>query len=163
MASTATANQEAEAPEESRKATMRRLISEGKSRREVADELGVTYQTVYSNTADMEVPNKGGAGQVGGGKARVILQVNGQDVPRSEWIREQSKAGKSRGEILKELKAMPGQENATFQIVYAATKPAGGSKAARNAAESDGETEDENLVDLGDEGEAVEGDQTLFP
>jgi transposase len=170
MAATKTrAKDEVEEPKESRKAQMRRLVKEGHTRKEVADMLGVTYQTVYSSTSDLTPPPSERGGFAPGAQ-RVMLEVDGEQVARSEWIRQQHAAGKTRGEILKDLKALPGQEDATFQTVYASTKPPASERRAAKAKTKNGtgaeasadEDDDEELVDL-DEDEATEGDKTLFP
>lgn len=83
---------------------IRRRVSEGQSRSEIAKELGVTYQVVYAATKGLSVP---------AGRRSGHTMENGE--PRRDYIRRRISEGQTRGEIAREL-------GVTYQVVYAATK-----------------------------------------
>jgi DNA invertase Pin-like site-specific DNA recombinase len=130
---------EAEEKKPSRASQMREMFKAGKSRSEVAKELGVTYQTVFAATRGVE---GGGGTSVGRQKIMVTHPDTGDEVPRIDLIRELFEHGKSRGEIAKLL-------NTTYQIVYQATK---------GAEQAEADDEDEELED-GEEAEDGEEDE----
>ena len=76
----------------------------GVKRGELAKLFNVKYQVVYQYTKPPEGERQG--------RGKVILD-NG--MPRAEYIRQQFEAGRTRGEIAKELEV-------PYQIVYAATQ-----------------------------------------
>jgi DNA invertase Pin-like site-specific DNA recombinase len=130
---------EAEEKKPSRASQMREMFKAGKSRADVAKELGVTYQTVFAATRGIE---GGGGTSVGRQKIMVTHPDTGEEVARIDLIRELFEKGKTRGEIAKLL-------NTTYQIVYQATK---------GAEQEAAEDEDEELED-GEEGEDGEDDE----
>lgn len=94
----------------SRAAYIRQEFMKGRTRREIADELGVLYNIVHSATANMD------NGTVGKAGARVMIELeDGKKMPRAEYIRERIGEGASRGELAKEL-------NVSYGVVYAASK-----------------------------------------
>lgn len=88
----------------------REQVEKGRSRGELAKELGIAYATVYAATKDL-TPE--GGNTFGG--ARVYVEVDGAAKPRAELIREMFAEGKSRREIANEI-------GCDYAVVWAATK-----------------------------------------
>lgn len=88
----------------------REQVEAGKSRGALAKELGIAYATVYAATKDLKAE---GGGTFGG--TRVFVEVDGNAKPRSEFIREEFLAGKTRREIANEI-------GCDYAVVWAATK-----------------------------------------
>lgn len=87
-----------------------------RKRQEIANELGVPVQIVFGYTKGMENKHhKPGVGGFGRSAATVKDPETGQEMPRNAYIKKQFDAGKSRGEIAKELEC-------SYQVVYNATK-----------------------------------------
>jgi transposase len=96
----------------SRAQQMRTMYGDGKTRSEIAKHFDVTYQTVFAATKTMPT---NGAASASLGRERVYVDVDGERVPRLQYIRDRYAGGATRGEIAKEL-------NVSYQIVYQATK-----------------------------------------
>jgi hypothetical protein len=97
----------------SRSAYIRQEFLKGRSRGDIAKELGIPYGLVYTATANMTNeahPGGPGVGRVGN---RGTIMEDGTS--RAEWLRQQVAAGRSRGDLAKEL-GIP------YATVYAATK-----------------------------------------
>lgn len=92
----------------------RQEVAKGRTRGDVAKELGVAYATVYAATKDMDAV--AGAGN-GTGRKLVEVTINGevQHLPRAQYIRSQFELGKTRREIADELRV-------DYAVVWAATK-----------------------------------------
>jgi hypothetical protein len=86
----------------------REQVEAGRSRGDVAKELGVAYATVYAATKDLKV-----SGSAGG--ARVVVEVDGEKKGRADYIRELFAEGKTRREIANEI-------GCDYAVVWAATK-----------------------------------------
>jgi hypothetical protein len=120
--------------EGSRSEYIRQEFKKDKSRKSIAEELGVKYYIVYSATANMfnaVHPEEGGA--AAGSRGAIVPKVNAEfkfvnaagevvetaeeaeQVQRAELMRELNKAGKTRSE-LKDYFQVP------YATVYAATK-----------------------------------------
>lgn len=154
-----------------RKAIMRQMYKDGKSRGEIAKEMGVQYATVYAVTKDMG-NQQSADGSVGGntispgGGPRVFLKLPGEDgdgTPRAEVIRQLAKPkeeggeGLSRGQIVKVLKERYGHET-SFQVVYAATRanPPATANASAKAADTNVDVPEDVVVE--NDMESLEGD-----
>jgi hypothetical protein len=59
---------------------------------------GIKFQTVFQST-------KGMTSASNGGRAGTMLEVDGKKISRTEWIKEQFRAGKSRRAVQDQLKA----------------------------------------------------------
>lgn len=112
------------------------------TRSKIAKDFGLKYQQVYAYTKDM------GEGEGSGGRARVMVEVNGEQRPRVEVIREMFANGEKVGAIAKEL-------GVSYQIVYQATKNQRPSKDEADEAEAT----EEGTEDLADEVEGEELDE----
>lgn len=117
----------------SRSAFIRQEFNKGKSRQDIAKELGVKYYVVYSATANMfnEAHPADGAGN--GRGSVLVAKVNANfefidaegnvvateeeavQVPRADLMRELAEAGVSRSDIKEHF-------NVAYATVYAATK-----------------------------------------
>lgn len=128
-----------------------------KSRKEIAEEFGINYRTVYGATVNMvndaEPASRGRTAANhkitvdGEGNVITVIEgithVNGEaiegefegetiEVSRNEWIREQVEGGKSRGEVAKAL-------GVSYGVVYGLTKDVAGAS-QRHEVEYKGET-----------------------
>lgn len=120
---------EAEASDEvPQRDQIRKLFGEGTTRGELAQMFGLKYQQVYAMTKDLQGP----AGSGGGGRARVMIEWNGETKPRVDVIRELLTSGKKVGEIAKEL-------GISYQIVFQATKAQREAAAASSEPAADAE------------------------
>jgi predicted transcriptional regulator len=126
----------------SRAAQMREMFKAGKTRAEVAKEMGVTYQTVFAATRGVEQEGGSSGTSVGRQKIMITHPTTGEEVARIDYIREAFEAGKTRGDIAKEL-------NTTYQVVYQATK------GAEQASDEDEDEDDDDAED----GEELDGDE----
>ncbi len=97
--------------EGSRAAYIRQEFLKGRTRSDIAKELGVPFGIVYSATANMD----NGTTRQRGGNSKMIELSDGTKMPRSEYIKQEFLKGKSRGDIAKEL-------GVAYQVVFAATK-----------------------------------------
>lgn len=66
------------------------------------------------------------------GTNRILLDVDGEQVARTDYIRKRWAEGAARGVIRKEVSKLQGKEIA-FQIIYAATKGVEGGPAKEEA------------------------------
>jgi len=107
---------EVDGQEVSRAEYIRYLFEErDMSRGDIAKELGVPYNVVYSATANMENSHHK-RGKRSGGFARKYVQLeDGSEMPRAEYIRKRIQEGATRGEVAKEL-------GISYSAVWAATK-----------------------------------------
>lgn len=87
----------------------REQVEAGRSRGDLAKELGVAYATIYAATKE-QTPAGGAAGG-----SRVHVEVDGESKPRAQYIREQFEAGMTRREIANEI-------GCDYAVVWAATK-----------------------------------------
>jgi transposase len=113
---------------------IKELAEGGMDRGAIAKKLGIAYGIVYAATKSME----GVAASGHGGK--VMIEVNGEKVPRADYIREQFALGRNRREIATEV-------GCDYAVVWSATKPAKveGAEGAEGAEDAEDEdTEDEN-------------------
>jgi transposase len=92
----------------------RQEVGKGRTRGDVAKELGVAYATVYAATKELEATAGAGAGT---GRKLVEVEVDGvvQHLPRAQYIRSQFELGKTRRAIADEL-------HCDYAVVWAATK-----------------------------------------
>ena len=131
-------------PNKPAKQQIRESFASGKSRREIADEFGLSYQRVYQVTKDM-------AGEATT-RARVVIEASGTlteadredlvGMPRVDAIRALYDEGMKVGAIAKLL-------GCSYQVVFQATR-------AQRAAEA-GDVEDvEDAEDLEDESDEDE-------
>lgn len=93
----------------SRAAYIRQEFMKGRTRSDIAKELGVPFSVVYAATANMD------NGVNTHGRTVMIELPDGTKMPRSEYIRQEFMKGRTRSDIAKEL-------DVPYQIVYAATK-----------------------------------------
>lgn len=95
----------------SNKERARGMFEAGKSRREIADELGISYGTVFHHTKDMEAQEAS--------RARVFVEVgegkNKKQVSRTEAMRQDFTDGMSVGDIARKYDVI-------YQVAYQATK-----------------------------------------
>lgn len=89
---------------------IKELAEGGMDRGAIAKKLGVAYGVVYAATKTMD----GLAASSHGGK--VMIEVNGEKVPRADYIREQFALGRNRREIATEV-------GCDYAVVWSATKP----------------------------------------
>lgn len=76
--------------------------------------------------------NEGGEAK---GTKRIVLNIDGEEVSRADYIRREWQAGKTRGQIAKDLTKLQGKP-IPYQIVFAATKGvAGGPKKDSNTSD----------------------------
>jgi len=138
------------------KQQVREAAEAGKSRREIADEFGLSYQRVYQLTKDLDV-----FASADGTRARVIVEASDalteaghQDLvgkPRVEAIRtlytEMTEAGTEKpiGKIAKLL-------GTSYQVVFQATK-------SLRAGESGDEGDEEPDLEDAADGDDAEGDE----
>jgi hypothetical protein len=74
-----------------------------------------------ANAAGVKHAGKGGP--AAGGQPRSMLQLpDGTIKPRIQYIREQWALGVGRGVIQKAIRACPGQEGCSYQIIFSATR-----------------------------------------
>jgi transposase len=92
----------------------RQEVGNGRTRGDVAKELGVAYATVYAATKELEATAGAGAGT---GRKLVEVEIDGEvkHLPRAQYIRSQFDLGKTRREIADEL-------HCDYAVVWAATK-----------------------------------------
>lgn len=105
---------------------IKELAEGGMDRGAIAKKLGVAYGVVYAATKTMD----GLAASSHGGK--VMIEVNGEKVPRAEYIRAEFAKGRNRREIATEV-------GCDYAVVWSATKPPKG-----EGAEGAEEVKDEN-------------------
>jgi len=114
----------------SRSAYIRQEFLKNKSRSEIAKELDVSYNIVFSATANMfnEKHPEGATGRGSGGRSVIVEDPrDGQMKPRAQVMKELYAEGQTRAEIAKQF-------DVAYATVYGATKdvePPEGSKAAR--------------------------------
>jgi hypothetical protein len=94
---------------------------EANSRGAIAKDFGLKYQQVYAYTKDL------GPGEGAGGRARVMVEHNGEQRPRVEVIRELYAAGQADGATDEQkaegkIGAIAKRLGVSYQIVYQATK-----------------------------------------
>jgi len=93
---------------------IRQEFKKDKSRNEIAEELDVSYNIVYTATANMEnATTQGSRKKLIEGELAEKLGVE-EGTPRNDYIREQIEAGRTRSEVADEL-------GTTYNIVYAAS------------------------------------------
>lgn len=141
-----------DAAEKPAKVVIREMFEAGQSRSEIAKELGVSYQRVFSLT-------KGQTNASGDGQARpkIILGPDVADgrfdgVARIEAIRTLFAEGLKVGPIAKEL-------GTTYQIVFQATRSLRESQAAAEAPEDGTEVEEDESETSEDEDELEDEDE----
>jgi len=83
---------------------IREQVAAGKDRGAVAKALGLSYGVIYSLTKEAE-----------GTRQKYEIEVDGVMVSRSEYIRQQIAAGKTKAEVAKEL-------DVEYSVVWQATK-----------------------------------------
>jgi len=136
-------------------------------RREITEELGVAYQIVFGATRDMQ--NKHHAPGKRGGRSQLVQVVNDEgeedNVPRTEYMRQEYQKGRERSDIAQEL-------GVSYGLVYAATKEVERDpevveayKKAHAPEEPEDDTSDDDVEDDEvDEDEIDEGeDDSVFP
>lgn len=115
MAKVAKANVEVEAKlaetneEPSKSSRIRDLIAEGSTVAEAANVVGVRYQVAY------QVAKKANLTLTPSNRARVEVNLDGENISRAEAIRRLSQKGLSKGTIAKQL-------GTSFQVVYQVLK-----------------------------------------
>jgi transposase-like protein len=157
-AETTEAPAETPAAERPAKDVIREMFEGGKSRSEIAKELGVSYQRVFSLTKGQSNASTSEAGA----RPKVVMDgLEGEDarfngVPRVEAARTLFSEGVKVGPIAKRL-------GTSYQIIFQATR---GLRDQANAAETpdEGEEVEEGTVDVdanatGDEPEVEEEDE----
>jgi transposase-like protein len=137
---------EATAAETPMKVVIRDLFEQGKSRSEIAKELGVTYQRVFSLTKGQTNASTSESGA----RPKVICEgLEGENarfngVARIEAIRTLFAEGNKVGPIAKAL-------GTTYQIVFQATRSLREAQNAAEAPEDGTEVEDGETADTEDE------------
>jgi len=111
---------------------IRQEFDKDRSRRDIADELGISYNIVYGATANMTNDATR--------ESRMVLMEDG--TPRREYIREQIKEGRTRSDIADEL-------GITYNAVYAASKDMDAAGSRGRTATIDGELAEELGVEDG--------------
>jgi len=85
-----------------RKDYIREQIEEGRTRSDIADELGVSYNIVYAASKDMDAAGSRGRQAVIEGELAEKLGVE-DGTPRTDYIRAEYEKGKTRREIADEV------------------------------------------------------------
>lgn len=115
--------QEAPEAEETGPTTKERvleLVEAGKSRSEIAEELGLSYAAVYHHTKNVE--------GLASGRRGVLVEYDGETIPRAEAMRRDYAAGMKVGEIAKKYEVI-------YQVAWQATK--GREESAEDEAEEE--------------------------
>jgi len=128
---------------------------EANSRGAIAKDFGLKYQQVYAYTKDL------GPGEGSGGRARVMVEHNGEQRPRVEVIRELFAAGQADGATDEQkaegkIGAIAKRLGVSYQIVYQATKNMREDTSTHDEDESEEGTEevaDEESFEEGEEDE----------
>lgn len=96
---------------------MRELLTAGVTRTQIKDYFDVPYATVYAATKEVDAP----AGTVKGGKKFVTHKETGEQIARTDYIRELYAEGMGRKEIALFLTELTG-ELVDYAVVWSATK-----------------------------------------
>jgi DNA-binding NarL/FixJ family response regulator len=91
---------------------VREMVGGGKSVSEVAKELNLTYQNVYRIAKQSNMIPPGANTGPRGPQGRIMVELEGETIPRSEAIRRLYRAGVTRGDIARQL-------GCTYQAVFA--------------------------------------------
>ncbi len=105
---------------------IRQQLEEGRTRGDIAKELDIAYGTVYAASKGMDIP--------GGGGGRKMIEVDGKEMARVDYIRQLFEEGKPRNDIADQITKMSG-ERCDYSTVWAATKVPKAEAAEGDAAE----------------------------
>jgi len=92
------------------KAQARQMFEDGSTRREISESMGLAYATIYAHTSDMQ-----DAAGATAGRARVFVEVDGEQVSRSSAMRTDFTDGMSIGDIGRKYGVI-------YQVAYQAVK-----------------------------------------